>query len=113
MTIFPRICRLNCKIIELLQINGVVLHKMCHLNASVAIKGIPGVTLEFLLLRKDAALDILAVSPVNRFPEAYDQLEHLHSSYKNVRTLNIQKVNLNIQPNLLTLKFQSILNVLD
>ncbi len=48
----------NCNAIRLfnfsfvyLQINGVVLHKLCHLNASVIIKGIPGTTLEFLLLR--------------------------------------------------------------
>lgn len=75
-----------------LQINGVVLHKMCHLNASVLIKGIPGSILEFLVLRKDTALDIIAVKAVTNFPVAFDQLDHLHSCYKNVRTVSIQKV---------------------
>lgn len=75
-----------------LQINGVVLHKMCHLNASVSIKGIPGTTVEFIVLRKDTALDIMAVKAVTNFPAAFDQLDHLHSCYKNVRTVSIQKV---------------------
>lgn len=74
------------------QINGVVVHKMCHLNASVLIKGIPGSTLEFIVLRKDTALDIIAVKAVTNFPAAFDQLDHLHSCYKNVRTVSIQKV---------------------
>lgn len=74
------------------QINGVVLHKMCHLNASVLIKGIPGSTLEFLVLRKDTALAALAVKAVTNFPVAFDQLDQLHSCYKNVRTVSIQKV---------------------
>lgn len=65
---------------------------MCHLNASVAIKGIPGSTLEFLLLRRESSLDIIAVKPVTNFPAAFDQLDHLHSCYKNVRTVSIQKV---------------------
>ena len=67
---------------------------MCHLNASVLIKGIPGSTLEFLVLRKDTALDILAVKAVTNFPVAFDQLDHLHSCYKNVRTVSIQKVSM-------------------
>lgn len=65
---------------------------MCHLNASVLIKGIPGTTLEFIVLRKESALDILAVKAVTNFPAAFDQLDHLHSCYKNVRTVSIQKV---------------------
>lgn len=36
---------------EICEINGIFLHKLCHLNASVLIKGIPGATLEFILLR--------------------------------------------------------------
>lgn len=74
------------------QINGTVLHKMCHLNASVLIKGIPGTTLEFIVLRKETALDNIAVKAVTNFPAAFDQLDHLHSCYKNVRTVSIQKV---------------------
>lgn len=76
------------------QINGTVLHKMCHLNASVLIKGIPGTTLEFIVLRKETALDNIAVKAVTNFPAAFDQLDHLHSCYKNVRTVSIQKVNI-------------------
>ncbi|XP_055315062.1 inactivation-no-after-potential D protein isoform X2 [Sitodiplosis mosellana] len=76
---------------EILEINGHVVHKMCHLNASVLIKGIPGTTLEFIVLRKESALDIIAVKAVTNFPVAFDQLDHLHSCYKNVRTVSIQK----------------------
>lgn len=65
---------------------------MCHLNASVLIKGIPGTTFEFIVLRKESALDIIAVKAVTNFPAAFDQLDHLHSCYKNVRTVSIQKV---------------------
>lgn len=65
---------------------------MCHLNASVLIKGIPGTTFEFIVLRKESALDIMAVKAVTNFPAAFDQLDHLHSCYKNVRTVSIQKV---------------------
>lgn len=67
---------------------------MCHLNASVLIKGIPGTTFEFIVLRKESALDIIAVKTVTNFPAAFDQLDHLHSCYKNVRTVSIQKVRL-------------------
>lgn len=65
---------------------------MCHLNASVLIKGIPGDTLEFVVLRKESALEDMAVKVVTNFPAAFDQLDHLHSCYKNVRTVSIQKV---------------------
>lgn len=67
---------------------------MCHLNASVLIKGIPGNTLEFLVLRRDSALDDMAVKAVTNFPAVFDQLDHLHSCYKNVRTVSIQKVSI-------------------
>ncbi|XP_037049203.1 inactivation-no-after-potential D protein isoform X2 [Bradysia coprophila] len=77
---------------EILEINGVVLHKLCHLNASVIIKGIPGTTLEFLLLRKTSALDDLAVKPVISFPTVIDQFDQLYSCFKNVRNVTIQKV---------------------
>lgn len=65
---------------------------MCHLNASVLIKGIPGSSFEFLILRKDAAEDEMAVKAVTNFPAAFDQFDQLHSCYKNVRNVTIQKV---------------------
>lgn len=65
---------------------------MCHLNASVIIKSIPGPVLEFILLRKDNAADDVAVKSVTNFPAAFDQIDHLHSCYKNVRNVTIQKV---------------------
>lgn len=77
---------------EILEINGVVLHKLCHLNASVIIKGIPGTTLEFLLLRKSSALDDIAVKSVISFPTVIDQFDQLFSCFKNVRNVTIQKV---------------------
>lgn len=65
---------------------------MCHLNASVLIKGIAGSTLEFILLRKDSPDADVAVKAVTNFPVAFDQFDQLHSCYKNVRTVAIQKV---------------------
>lgn len=66
---------------------------MCHLNASVLIKGIAGSTLEFILLRKENIESIdVAVKIVTNFPVAIDQFDQLHSCYKNVRTVAIQKV---------------------
>lgn len=66
---------------------------MCHLNAAVLIKSIPGAMLEFLILRKDSAEDdLIAVKPVTNFPAVIDQIDQLHSCYKNVRNVAIQKV---------------------
>lgn len=56
------------------------------------IKGIPGNTFEFLLLRKDDGKDSMAVPQVTNFPAAFDQFDQLHSCYKNVRNVTIQKV---------------------
>lgn len=69
------------------------MHKMCHLNASTLIKMIPGQTFEFLLLRKESGKDSMAVPQVTNFPAAFDQFDQLHSCYKNVRNVTIQKVN--------------------
>lgn len=69
---------------------------MCHLNASVLIKGIPGSSFEFIILRKDTAEDDIAVKAVTNFPVAFDQFDQLHSCYKNVRNVTIQKVKLYI-----------------
>lgn len=68
---------------------------MCHLNASVLIKGIPGSSFEFLILRKDTAEDDIAVKAVTNFPAVFDQFDQLHSCYKNVRNVTIQKVKFN------------------
>lgn len=64
---------------------------MCHLNASVAIKGICGSTLEFILLRKDIEKTDVAVKHVVSFPVIIDQIDQLHENYKNVRNVAIQK----------------------
>ncbi|KAG4076782.1 hypothetical protein HA402_009128 [Bradysia odoriphaga] len=73
---------------EILEINGVVLHKLCHLNASVIIKGIPGTTLEFLLLSL-VEIPYKLTSNQNCFHFQFDQL---YSCFKNVRNVTIQKV---------------------
>lgn len=65
---------------------------MCHLNASVVIKSIPGTELEFIILRKDTAEEDIAVKAVTNFPAVFDQFDQLHSVYKNVRIVTIQKV---------------------
>lgn len=52
----------------LLKVNGVVLHGRCHLNVSAIIKELPGTELSFILLRKQAGIDDLAIKPLKQFP---------------------------------------------
>lgn len=70
------------------QVNGVVLHGRCHLNASAIIKGLSGPIFKIIILRsvlffsffftfslalvfclrRDSAVEDLAVQPVTQFP---------------------------------------------
>ncbi|XP_074036607.1 multiple PDZ domain protein isoform X3 [Leptinotarsa decemlineata] len=53
---------------EILEVNGVVLHGRCHLNASAIIKGLSGPTFRVIILRRKTAIDDIAVRPITQFP---------------------------------------------
>ncbi|XP_055640096.1 inactivation-no-after-potential D protein isoform X6 [Toxorhynchites rutilus septentrionalis] len=74
---------------EILEVNGLVLHKRSHLNVPVIIKGIAGSSLKFVILRKKTASEDIAVKPITQFPTSIE--EDLFSNYKNVRIISIKK----------------------
>ncbi|VVC26324.1 Hypothetical protein CINCED_3A013186 [Cinara cedri] len=78
---------------EILEVNGVVLHGRCHLNASAIIKGIPGPIYKIIVLRKPTALDELAVRPITQFPITLDDEtpEEKYSTYKGLRVVTMKK----------------------
>ncbi|XP_025199580.1 multiple PDZ domain protein-like isoform X3 [Melanaphis sacchari] len=78
---------------EILEVNGVVLHGRCHLNASAIIKGIPGPIYKIIVLRKPTALDELAVRPITQFPITLDDEtpEEKYANYKGLRVVTMKK----------------------
>ncbi|XP_050519840.1 multiple PDZ domain protein-like [Daktulosphaira vitifoliae] len=78
---------------EILEVNGIVLHGRCHLNASAIIKGIPGPIYKIVVLRKPAALDELAVRPIIQFPVTLDDEtpEEKYANYKGLRVVTMKK----------------------
>eukprot|EP00102_Acyrthosiphon_pisum_P012560 XP_008181774.2 PREDICTED: multiple PDZ domain protein isoform X5 [Acyrthosiphon pisum] len=78
---------------EILEVNGVVLHGRCHLNASAIIKGIPGPIYKIIVLRKPTALDELAVRPITQFPITLDDEtpEEKYANYKGLRIVTMKK----------------------
>ncbi|KAG5682820.1 hypothetical protein PVAND_012144 [Polypedilum vanderplanki] len=77
---------------EILEVNGIVLHGRCHLNASAIIKGLPGSVMQFIVLRRKQALEDLAVKPVTQFPVEISN-EDAFATFKNVRHVTIKKGN--------------------
>ncbi|CAH1718285.1 unnamed protein product [Chironomus riparius] len=79
---------------EILEVNGIVLHGRCHLNASAIIKGLPGPVIQFIVLRYERrqALEDLAVKPVTQFPVEISN-EDAFATFKNVRHVSIKKGN--------------------
>ncbi|XP_015372470.1 PREDICTED: multiple PDZ domain protein-like [Diuraphis noxia] len=78
---------------EILEVNGVVLHGRCHLNASAIIKGIPGPIYKIIVLRRPTALDELAVRPITQFPITLDDEtpEEKYANYKGLRVVTMKK----------------------
>ncbi|KAI5644713.1 PDZ domain (Also known as DHR or GLGF) domain-containing protein [Phthorimaea operculella] len=77
---------------EILEVNGIVLHGRCHLNASAIIKGLMGPVFKIILLRRKAALEDVAVKPITQFPISLEETsEDRFSGYKGVRDLTIKK----------------------
>ncbi|KAG5875316.1 hypothetical protein JTB14_016903 [Gonioctena quinquepunctata] len=81
---------------EILEVNGVVLHGRCHLNASAIIKGLSGPTFKVIILRRKTAIDDIAVRPITQFPVSLAEEaseEQFSASYPNVRTIAVKKGN--------------------
>ncbi|XP_028163812.1 inactivation-no-after-potential D protein-like [Ostrinia furnacalis] len=79
---------------EILEVNGIVLHGRCHLNASAIIKGLIGPVFKIILLRRKSALEDVAVKPLNpsQFPVALEEeSEDRFAGYKGVRDITIKK----------------------
>ncbi|XP_054706449.1 LOW QUALITY PROTEIN: multiple PDZ domain protein-like [Uloborus diversus] len=78
---------------ELLEVNGVVVYGRCHLNASAMIKGLSGTAYKILLLRRDGAVDEMAVKPLNQFPSELDEeaTEDKYCHYRGMRTVTVRK----------------------
>ncbi|CAH1188432.1 unnamed protein product [Phyllotreta striolata] len=79
---------------EILEVNGVVLHGRCHLNASAIIKGLSGPIFKVVILRRKTAIDDIAVKPITQFPVSLAEEaseEQFSASYPNVRTVAIKK----------------------
>ncbi|XP_033224780.1 inactivation-no-after-potential D protein-like isoform X2 [Belonocnema kinseyi] len=74
---------------EILEVNGVVVHGRCHLNASALIKGIPGPVFNIIVFRKFGR-DDLSVKPITQFPPTIDD-EAAFSQYKGVHIVSIKK----------------------
>ncbi|KAK5648430.1 hypothetical protein RI129_003322 [Pyrocoelia pectoralis] len=81
---------------EILEVNGIVLHGRCHLNASAIIKGLAGPIFKIVILRRKAAINDIAVRPLTQFPvtlEEDEANEEKFSGYPNVRNVIVEKGN--------------------
>ncbi|XP_066905687.1 inactivation-no-after-potential D protein-like [Halyomorpha halys] len=78
---------------EIVEVNGVIVHGRCHLNASVIIKGLPGPNFTIIAIRKSDALEDLSVKPITQFPVSLQEEtpEQKYSSFKGLKTVSIKK----------------------
>ncbi|XP_046389114.1 inaD-like protein isoform X3 [Ischnura elegans] len=78
---------------EILEVNGVFLHGRCHLNASAIIKGLAGPVFKVIVLRRNEAVQELAVKPITQFPVSLDDEtpEERFANFKGLRTVTIKK----------------------
>uniref|UniRef100_A0A8D8SWY8 Patj homolog n=1 Tax=Cacopsylla melanoneura TaxID=428564 RepID=A0A8D8SWY8_9HEMI len=78
---------------EVLEVNGIVLHGRCHLNASAIIKGLAGPVFKLILHRRQTGIEDLAVKPVTQFPVTLDDEtpEEKYANFKGLRIVAIKK----------------------
>ncbi|KFM72625.1 Multiple PDZ domain protein, partial [Stegodyphus mimosarum] len=78
---------------ELLEVNGVVVYGRCHLNASAMIKSLSGTAYKILLLRREGAIDEMAVKPLTQFPSELDEeaAEDKYCHYRGMHTVTVRK----------------------
>eukprot|EP00092_Neocalanus_flemingeri_P029346 GFUD01031858.1.p1 GENE.GFUD01031858.1~~GFUD01031858.1.p1 ORF type:complete len:2139 (-),score=780.47 GFUD01031858.1:627-7043(-) len=76
----------------LLEVNGLVLHNRCHLNASTVIKNLPDAGVTFILLRKDTGMEEVAVKQVIQFPSTLEENAiDRYRKYKGLRQVVLKK----------------------
>merc|ERR1719278_143952 len=76
----------------LLEVNGLVLHNRCHLNASTIIKNRPDAGVTFILLRKEEGAEEVAVKPVVQFPSLLEENTiDRYRKYKGLRQVVLLK----------------------
>jgi len=76
----------------LLEVNGLVLHNRCHLNASTVIKNRPDAGVTFILLRKEMGMEEVAVKPLVQFPSTLEENAiDRYRKYKGLRQVVIKK----------------------
>ena len=76
----------------ILEVNGLVLHNRCHLNASTIIKHLPDAGVTFILLRREAGVDDVAVKPVTQFPSNLEENAiDRYRKYKGLRQVILNK----------------------
>ena len=76
----------------LLEVNGLVLHNRCHLNASTVIKNRPEAGVTFILLRRESGAEEVAVKPVVQFPSLLEENTiDRYRKYKGLRQVVLLK----------------------
>ena len=76
----------------ILEVNGLVLHNRCHLNASTIIKHLPDAGVTFILLRRESGGDDVAVKPVTQFPTNLEENAiDRYKKYKGLRQVMLKK----------------------
>ncbi|GIY75384.1 multiple PDZ domain protein [Caerostris extrusa] len=83
---------------ELLEVNGVVVYGRCHLNASAMIKSLSGTAYKILLLRREGAIEEMAVKPLTQFPSELDEeaTEDKYCHYRGMHTVTVRKAGLRV-----------------
>ncbi|GFR01860.1 multiple PDZ domain protein [Trichonephila clavata] len=78
---------------SVLEVNGVVVYGRCHLNASAMIKSLSGTSYKILLLRREGAIDEMAVKPLTQFPSELDEeaTEDKYCHYRGMHTVTVRK----------------------
>ena len=77
---------------EILEVNGLVLHNRCHLNASTVIKHLPDAGVTFILLRREAGVEDVAVKPITQFPASLEENAiDRYKKYKGLRQVMLKK----------------------
>ncbi|XP_064477529.1 multiple PDZ domain protein-like isoform X2 [Ornithodoros turicata] len=78
---------------EVLEVNGVVMYGRCHLNASAIIKSLPGPAYKFILLRREDALEEMAVKPLTQYPVQVEEVtpDERYSNFRGVKTVTVKK----------------------
>ncbi|XP_003748014.1 multiple PDZ domain protein [Galendromus occidentalis] len=75
---------------EILEVNGSVIFGRSHLNASAIIKSFTGPIYKISILRRDNAMEEMAVKPLTTYPLHLDNQAD-YSSYKDIKNIVVRK----------------------